>query len=172
MRKITLELVCELSDEELLQRASDLSAAIAQYEDTENRRKDANKDFKEELDALRQTRIRLSRVIGDRAERRAVECGVLYHTPVQGTKRVVRLDTGEYLRDEPMAVEELQQHLFTPRNEPEQLPIPAEGSSEPTAPASSDAPAEQIATAPGSAPEASTDVEPKPDGKALQGEAD
>lgn len=112
MKKIMQELLCELTPEELLHRGQALSAASEDYVRVEGDKKSAMAGFKEQLEDLRMSIARLSGAIRAKAEARLVECAVEYHSPVQATKRIVRLDTGEFVRDEPMTVLECQSHLF------------------------------------------------------------
>lgn len=112
MKKIMQELLCDLTPEELLLRGQALSAAAEDYARVEGDKKSAMAGFKEQLDDLRMSIARLSGVIRAKAEARLVECAVEYHSPVQATKRITRLDTGEFVRDEPMTALECQSHLF------------------------------------------------------------
>jgi hypothetical protein len=112
MKEITVELLCEMTDDELRDRGAELSAASIEYDKIEDDKKSAMKEFKEELEELRQKRRRLSFNIRRKAEVRLVNCIVEFHSPVSGTKRITRFDTGEYVRDEPMTAEEHQNNLF------------------------------------------------------------
>jgi hypothetical protein len=53
----------------------------------------------------------LARKINERHEMRDAECMVLLHTPRAGMKSMVRVDTGEIVREERMTVDELQEKL-------------------------------------------------------------
>lgn len=112
MKKIMLELLCELTPEELLLRGQALSVAAEDYATVESDKKTAMSGFKEQLDDLRMSIARLSSVIRAKAEGRLTECAVEFHSPAQATKRITRLDTGEFVRDEPMTALECQSHLF------------------------------------------------------------
>lgn len=114
MPNVHESLWCLLDDEELLVRGQMLSDCSQQYELVEKQKKDTMKEFGEQLGELRSTRIGLAQAIKDKREKRLVECVVMYHSPVQGTKRFTRLDTGEFVRDEPMSASEMQQNLFAP----------------------------------------------------------
>jgi hypothetical protein len=50
----------------------------------------------------------LTTKINNRYEMREVECLVLMETPRPGMKRIIRADTNEHLRDEPMTAQEMQ----------------------------------------------------------------
>ncbi len=75
------------------------------------------KSFKDRLDGLAEQQRDLAKVIGDRVEERMVACVVEYHAPCEGTKRVVRTDTGEVVREEPMTDAEKQLNLFAAQAE-------------------------------------------------------
>jgi hypothetical protein len=59
--------------------------------------------------------------VNTKTEVRPVVCFVEFHSPAQGTKRIVRKDTGEFYRDEPMTGAECQSHLFEPDVNVEEL---------------------------------------------------
>lgn len=113
-KEIMLELWCELDDAEMLVRGQMLGAVVAEIEVVEVQKSDAMKAFTDQLKALSQQRSKLGGIIRRKAETRMVNCDVQFHTPVPGTKRVTRLDTGEFVRDEPMTAAEHQGNLFTP----------------------------------------------------------
>jgi DNA segregation ATPase FtsK/SpoIIIE-like protein len=114
MKEITLEMVCELDEVELGQRAQSLSLTTLKMDEVEDNKATVNKSFKEELNGLRETARKLSRAVNTKSEVRPVVCFVEYHSPTQGTKRITRKDTGEFYRDEPMSGQECQSHLFEP----------------------------------------------------------
>ena len=55
---------------------------------------------------------RLSRDINGGWEMRYIECVCQFHTPTIATKRIVRQDTGEVVRECAMEKDELQENLF------------------------------------------------------------
>ena len=121
MKEVTLELVCDLDEEELGQRAQSLSLTTLRIDEVEDNKTQANKDFKEELSGLRETTRRLSRALRNKSEVRAVVCMVEFHSPVQGSKRISRKDTGDFVRDEPMSGYEMQSNLFEGEQDVEAL---------------------------------------------------
>src|ERR1700733_11728525 len=121
MKEITLQMVCELDEVELAQRAQMLSLTTLKIDEVEDDKAEANKSFKEELNGLRESARKLSRTVNTKTEVRPVECWVEFHSPSQGTKRVTRKDTGEFYRDEPMTAAECQTHLFEPDVNMEEL---------------------------------------------------
>src|SRR5262249_39580173 len=112
MKEIDLELWCDLTDFEVQERAQQLGAAVAEYDQVDSDKKDSMKEYTEQLKEIAGRMRRLSRIIRNRTEVRIVKCTVSFHTPVAGTKRIVRLDTGEIVREEAMSIAESQQHLF------------------------------------------------------------
>ncbi len=126
------ELPCMLTDDELQSRGRMLCETIWQIDDTEAARTEAMKGFKQRLTGLNETQRKLAKVIRDRIETRMVRCVVRYHVPAEGAKRVMRTDTGEVVREEPMTDAEKQLNLFAAQAEFEQFMAregiaPAEG---------------------------------------------
>jgi hypothetical protein len=70
------------------------------------------KGFSEELKGLRGEIRKLSGIIRRKQENRPVICYVEFHSPVVGTKRISRKDTGEFVRDEAMSAQECQTTIF------------------------------------------------------------
>ena len=117
MKQITETLTCELSEAELNEKGQLMSAAMLEYDETEDRKKAATKDFSESLQELRSRMRQLSKIIREKTEPRSVTCAVRYHNPEPGMKRIIREDTGEIVRDEQMTMEERQRNLFDDVNE-------------------------------------------------------
>ena len=107
-----LDLMCELSQDEITDRAQQLSSTVVRFDEVEIEKKNSAKFYSDQLASLGGTIRRLSTVIRQRAESRPVVCGIMFHSPVQGSKRIVRTDTGEIVRDEPMSALEHQNNLF------------------------------------------------------------
>lgn len=121
MKELTLELICELDEVELGQRAQSLSLTTLKIDEVEDNKAEANKAFKEELNGLREQARKLSHTLRTKTELRPVVCIVDFHSPTQATKRITRKDTGEFYRDEPMTGFECQTHLFEPDVNVEEL---------------------------------------------------
>jgi hypothetical protein len=115
MKEISFDLLCDLDDDELRQRGQTLSSTALEYDKVEEAKKAATKEFSEELKGLRGEMRKLSLNIRRKAETRPILCVVEFHSPVNCTKRITRLDTGEFVRDEPMTVQECQENLFEGR---------------------------------------------------------
>lgn len=111
-RPIVLELMCELTDEEVQHRAQMLGAAVVEQDEIDSRKRDAMKVFGEEQKEVAQRMRLLSRAIRSRKEKRLVGCVIEFHTPTQAVKRTTRTDTGEVVTEGGMTSEECQDHLF------------------------------------------------------------
>jgi hypothetical protein len=107
-----MELACALTDDEVRSRGDLLSETITRMDDLQEERASAMKRYKEQLTGLAETQRKVARAIQTRCEVRMVRCGVLYHSPSEGMKRIVRMDTGEVVREEVMTDAEKQLNLF------------------------------------------------------------
>ena len=113
MKQIELELLCELTDEEVQMRGLQLASAFVERDKVDAAKRDAARSFGKQLEGIDERMRRLSDAIAERREYRFVRCAVIFHSPANGTKRIVRADTGEIVREEPMTMAECQQFLFT-----------------------------------------------------------
>ena len=107
-----IDLMVDLTAEELALYARQLAAAAEAYDEVDERRADVAKDFKEQLQNLRGEIRRLARLVRSKKEKRSIACSVAFHTPVSGTKTIMRTDTGEVVREEAMTETEMQERLF------------------------------------------------------------
>jgi hypothetical protein len=112
MKELILDLMCELGQEELNERAQQLSSTVVRFDEVELEKKNSNKQYADRLNELGGAIRKLSGIVRQRAESRPVKCAVLFHSPTVGTKRIVRKDTGEIVREEPMSAVECQNNLF------------------------------------------------------------
>ncbi len=120
-KRLTLSLRCEFTSEELQEKGEELSAIVLRYEEVDEERKTVSQTYREQLSDLRSDRKRLSSLIRKKGEDRPVECIAKFHDPHVGEKTIVRLDTGEIVRIEPMTDEERQDNLFAEVDELEAL---------------------------------------------------
>jgi hypothetical protein len=97
--RIELELPCALTDEEVQSRSRMLGETVWEIDETNTARSAAMKEFKERLVGLNEQQRKLSRMIRNRVEARMVRCAVQFHTPAEGLKRVIRMDTGEMVSE-------------------------------------------------------------------------
>jgi hypothetical protein len=110
--RVELELPTMLTDDEVQSRGSMLVETIWAVDATNSERTSAMKTFKERLVGLNEQQRKLAVIIRERSEPRMVSCMVLFHTPCEGIKRVIRMDTGEVVREETMTNSEKQLNLF------------------------------------------------------------
>lgn len=120
-REIEMELPCDLDDQDVTERALSMSTTMTEIDEVDSAMRDASKAYKERLQFLRGRLRALGRAVKDRSERRIVRCAVNFHEPIVGMKQIVRLDTGELVKEEPMTDSEKQKNLFAPSIEPEPL---------------------------------------------------
>lgn len=102
----------DFTEEEIRDRAKQLALAVQTQTQVQEEQKVAQAQFKERVEAQVSLIGRLSRSINMGYEMRTIDCRIDFHTPVQGTKRLTRLDTGEFVRDEAMSPHEMQEQLF------------------------------------------------------------
>lgn len=112
MKQIEMQLACELSQEEVQFRAQELGVAVTQHDVIADEKAKAMKLFKERLETVSHRMRRLSKIVQAKLEYRMVACAVEFHVPEVGTKRIVRTDTGEVVKEEAMTPEERQNNLF------------------------------------------------------------
>lgn len=113
MKTLDLKLYCDLGDEELRQRGQEMADAMREHTTVENDRRLAVKDFKERLEEIRGRMFAAAGAIRDKGEYRLVRCTVQFHVPANGWKRLVRMDTGELVKEEAMTPAEMQLNLYT-----------------------------------------------------------
>ena len=111
-KRVELELYCALTEDEVRSRTMMLVETVQSIDETKSAQTEAAKQFRERLTGLQEKQRDLSKVLRDGAEKRMVSCVVLFHVPVEGTKRMVRLDTGEIAREEAMSVAECQLNIW------------------------------------------------------------
>lgn len=114
MKTETRELKCILSDEEINDRAKDMSQKNQERIDTEIEKKAVVKSFNQAIKNLQRIIDADARVINDGFEYREIECDIEMNTPVAGTKTITRNDTGKSW-EEPMTDEEF--NLFSDHNQ-------------------------------------------------------
>jgi hypothetical protein len=102
----------EFTEEELKQKSKDLARSIQLQVAAQEEQKAAAAQFKERIETQVATIGRLSRDINGGWEMRNIDCIVQFHTPTIASKRVIRQDTGELVRECAMEKHELQENLF------------------------------------------------------------
>lgn len=119
-KRIERKLRCELTESELQTRSASLADTVTSIDDAQRARKEAAKQFKDLIGGLEERQRELSRAIRTGVEERVVPCVVRFHVPAEGTKQIVRLDTGEVAVEEAMSAEECQTKIFSEAAELEQ----------------------------------------------------
>jgi hypothetical protein len=118
-KTVELKLHCDLSEDELRARGQKLAEALREIRRVEDAKRDAMKDFKEQLEELHGETRETADAIRNKSEFRLVSCQVFFHAPVVGSKRTIRMDTGELVREEAMTLDEQQMNLYAS----EELPL-------------------------------------------------
>jgi hypothetical protein len=119
-KTIELELLCDLSDEEVRLKSQAVGEAVVEQQRLESAKRDATKEYGEQITEVKQRMLALSKQVRTKTEKRMVACQVDFHVPQISFKRTTRLDTGEVVREEPMTEDERQQRMFEGREEPAQ----------------------------------------------------
>lgn len=100
------------TEEELKAKSKDLALSVTRQARTQEEQKAAQSQFKQRIETEQAEIGRLSNNINMGWEMRNIDSIVQYHTPANGTKRVVRIDTGEIVREQAMSSFEMQQEMF------------------------------------------------------------
>ncbi len=100
-------LECELTQGEINDRARQVSALVEDYRKVEEKKKDAVKEWTEEMKDIRAAMNRLSIEANRGTEFRLVD---VTHRPSFETRKMVtiRMDTGEIVEERPLTQDELQ----------------------------------------------------------------
>jgi hypothetical protein len=115
------ELWIDLSEAEINTKAQELSQLMVEFEEVEEEKRAATKEYSDELKGLRAKMRTVSKVIREKKELRPVACEVRFHRPMVGTKQTVRLDTNEVIEQEEMSLAERQENLFAEHQEWDKL---------------------------------------------------
>lgn len=115
-KKITLDLWHQFTPEELETKGQELAAANIKYGEVEMANKIETKKLADNLAAIDANCYTLSRQVRERGLNVPVDCLVTFHKPKVGRKTIIRLDTGEQVREEVMTPTECQEHLFPPKD--------------------------------------------------------
>lgn len=110
--KSKLTLFCNFTGEEMDAKGDAMSTACLEYDRVEEEKKSASSVYTDQLKALRGEMRQLAGQIRKKGVERPVDCAVQFHTPDVGNKTIIRLDTGEMVKVEPMSAEERQENLF------------------------------------------------------------
>ena len=101
----------EFHDSEKLEMGKEMAGLDREIKLLEEEKKAAMSSFKSRIDEKESRRTRLSNCVADGFEFRDIDCKIKYNSPKDGTKQIIRKDTGEVVDDVPMTTEELQEEL-------------------------------------------------------------
>lgn len=110
---LTKKLPVQLSNDEIRLKGQDLSRKLQELEDVDEARKEAMRDYKDRIDALKGESRRLAHIVTEGKEPREVPCETVRNDD-NGTIELVRLDTVEVIDSRPMTPEERQRPLPFP----------------------------------------------------------
>lgn len=108
----TLALWKNFTQDELQEKGQELSGAVIEFGQIEAAKKAKVDEFKIHLDGIEGRIHRLSKEIRAKCVETSTPCIVRFHVPRTAFKQVVRLDTGELVREEQMTPQECQENLF------------------------------------------------------------
>lgn len=100
-----------LTDDELLRYGQELAAEVKRLGAIEQERKTAMAQLRAAGEATREKVVELTMLISSGYSKTEVEVLALMDTPVPGTKRIIRVDTNETVREEPMTDAERQDNF-------------------------------------------------------------
>jgi hypothetical protein len=103
MEKVERMLLCELTEQDILDMSQTLGEKLLTLEELETEKKAAAANFKLTADALEAEVSQLGKCVRERKEERAVECEWVYHVPVNGKKQLRRLDTYDVVEEKDMS---------------------------------------------------------------------
>lgn len=121
MQKIHLDLEVKLTAKELQQKGQEMASAVIQYDEYEAEKKAIANDLGGKMKELHATLSQLAKITRRKTQTRSVECEVQLHTPEEGTKRIVRLDTGEVIKEIAMTLAERQTEFKFAEDEVKEL---------------------------------------------------
>ncbi|MDD5699114.1 MAG: hypothetical protein PHH77_10905 [Victivallaceae bacterium] len=100
------QLECVLTQDELVEMGRKLSKETQRRNSLEDEKKSVNSSLKASIDACNAEINRLGIIVSNGKEMREVECETRYNTPQNGIKSLIRMDTGEVIREQPMSSNE------------------------------------------------------------------
>jgi hypothetical protein len=107
-KRVTESLKVTLTAAEIRQLGTDLAEAVRHQVELENAKAASASTFAAQIKTNANLLRDLATRYADGYEIREVACYVLYATPKAGMKRIIRSDTDEVVREEPMTADELQ----------------------------------------------------------------
>jgi hypothetical protein len=111
--KLVVDLKVKLTEEELREKGQQMASKVIQYNEYEAEKKEIASDLGAKMKDLHAELTVLAKATRSQEETRPVECEVLFDVPEVGTKRIVKKDTMEVLKELAMTAEERQTELFS-----------------------------------------------------------
>lgn len=103
-------LYCDLTDEEFVDRATELADVDEEIAKLDGEKKRVTKEFTDKIGGRVSRKLELRRIVQTKEEEREIECKWFKDFPVQEL-RLVRLDTNEVIDSRTMTAAELQGEL-------------------------------------------------------------
>ncbi len=110
------ELRCDLTSQEVADRADELGSALHRRAETEKAKADASASYAADLKAATSTINRLGEEVRTRSTQRPVECHAVPDF-AEGVMETIRLDSGEVIARRPLEPDERQPELAAPNRE-------------------------------------------------------
>lgn len=120
--KISEYLKYDFTPAERQENARTLARKTQALAEIEMRKKRLTADLKAEQETAEATVQQLARFVNDEYDYRMIECEVKLHSPRTGMKELIRLDTGEIVKELAMNTAEMQENLPFEDPQPEQEP--------------------------------------------------
>ena len=107
-KKTTMSLQYYFTTEERLDLADKQARATEEKRALEERKSAISKQIGSEIVEKDAELQKLNRLVSNRYEYRDIECGVYFDRPKKGMATIIRIDTGEVVKERPMDMNELQ----------------------------------------------------------------
>ncbi|NMW17990.1 MAG: hypothetical protein HKK66_02975 [Chlorobiaceae bacterium] len=108
---VMMEVKCFLTEEEKIERGSELARHVQNAEMLTNEKKERAAAYKTKIDTHRLEAVALSDALQAGYEHRQIECRKVIHYALR-TVDFVRNDTGELVQTRPMEIGEAQENMF------------------------------------------------------------
>ena len=100
------------TEEEIKEFSKKLAYQSKQLEELEDAKKSVVADFNSQIQSAKAEISKLANFINNGYEYKPVECKIIFNEPQVGIKTIIRTDTNEKVRTEPMTEDEMQGDLF------------------------------------------------------------
>src|SRR5580704_3954710 len=100
---LSQSLRCPLTDQEKIRFGEGLARLLEEMGEVEDEQKASAAKFKAQLEGIEGAVTKTRKILSAGYEYRWIDCKVLYHKPATRQKTLVRLDTGEVVREEDMS---------------------------------------------------------------------